>query len=62
MWRKDAFEQPIDAIEPHTYFGYIWQVNGSDKAEPFKRPVTKREAPDYHTVIRKPMCLNGVYH
>jgi hypothetical protein len=30
------------------------------QAEPFKKPVTKREAPDYHTVIKRPMALNDV--
>ncbi|EKX54685.1 hypothetical protein GUITHDRAFT_41687, partial [Guillardia theta CCMP2712] len=29
-------------------------------SEPFKKPVTKREAPDYHAIIKKPICLNDV--
>lgn len=36
------------------------QINSHDKADPFRKPVTKREAPDYHTIIKKPMALNDV--
>jgi len=42
-------------------FSKIWKmVNTHEKSEPFKKPVTKREAPDYHTVIKRPMAINDV--
>ena len=39
----------------------LWKaIFGHEKSEPFKKPVTKREAPDYHAIIKKPICLNDV--
>lgn len=53
---------PITLIKKRNeQFSKIWKLlNSHEKAEPFKKPVTKREAPDYHTVIKKPMALNDV--
>jgi hypothetical protein len=53
---------PIAVVKKRNeQFAKIWkQMNAHEKAEPFKKPVTKREAPDYHTVIKKPMALNDV--
>jgi len=53
---------PIAVVKKRNeQFTKIWkQINAHEKAEPFKKPVTKREAPDYHTVIKKPMALNDV--
>ena len=57
-----AEDLPIAVIKKRNeQFAKVWkQMNSHEKAEPFKKPVTKREAPDYHTVIKKPMALNDV--
>ena len=57
-----AEDLPIAVVKKRNeQFAKIWKlINSHEKAEPFKKPVTKREAPDYHTVIKKPMALNDV--
>ena len=59
---SESEELPVAVVKKrHEQFGKVWKtINAHEKAEPFKKPVTKREAPDYHTVIKRPIALNDV--
>ena len=57
-----AEDLPISVIKKRNeqFLKVLKLLNAHEKSEPFKKPVTKREAPDYHNVIKKPMALNDV--
>ena len=58
---KSAQSPPDAAAVVHARLEAIWgRIRAHKKAEPFRKPVTNREAPDYGLVIEQPMALSDV--
>merc|ERR1711968_85681 len=59
----DAFMKArhADQRKLHKLFVEIYEMcMGHQASWPFKEPVSPKEVPDYHTIIKDPLCLKDV--